>query len=70
MYKLWFEASHDKWRNNCLVPDDVELKTKNSLVLDLIIILWDARLFLAKYLGIDSSFGLSYDFLSKVPQGL
>lgn len=70
MPKKWFSDEYAELRLKCQVPKDLEFKTKNQLLLDLITKAFNSGKLEAKYVGVDSSFGKDHTFLDSLPKGL
>jgi SRSO17 transposase len=70
MPETWFDESHSKLRRQNQVPEDLEFKTKNRMLLEMIQNIAQSEQFKGKYVGVDSSFGMDKDFLDSLPEGL
>lgn len=68
MPKLWFDEEHAKLRKECNVPEDLEFKTKVQIASDMINKAEQSGLFKGKWIGCDSYFGRSREFLSSLPE--
>jgi hypothetical protein len=67
---MWFKADHPALWRECLIPDGTTFKTKNVILLEMIVKLWNSGNFHAKYLGVDSSFGRDHHYFDSLPQAL
>jgi hypothetical protein len=70
MPEKWFDKDHEKKRLACKVPEDLEFKTKNEILSEMINELISSGKFKGKYVGVDSAFGRDRHFLSSLPEGL
>lgn len=68
MPKKWFENDHEELRIETLVPEDLEYQTKQEIALDLIKKAYNV--FPARWIGCDSAFGSSENFLKNLPEDL
>jgi SRSO17 transposase len=66
----WFENDHADLRELCRVPVNLEYKTKNQLLLEMIGEAIRSGRFKGKYVGLDSSFGKERALLDLLPKGL
>jgi len=66
MPKKWFSEEYAKLRKACLVPEDLTFKTKPQIALDLIREIEQSGLFKAKWIGMDSLYGNSKEFLDAI----
>jgi SRSO17 transposase len=70
MPKKWFEPDHAGLRKKCGVPSSIQFKNKNDMMLEMIQNTVQTGLFPAKYVGVDSTFGMDSDFLDGLPQSV
>jgi SRSO17 transposase len=70
MPEAWFDDAHAKLRKQNLVPDSLEFRTKNQMMLEMIQGIAQSDGFQGKYVGIDSSFGKDKAFLDSLPDNL
>jgi SRSO17 transposase len=68
MPEVWFEESHKKFLKECRVPNDVEFKTKNQLLSEMINKIFCSEGFKGKYIGLDLTFGQDQRFLASLPK--
>ena len=66
----WFDSSHAELRKKCKVPEELEFKNKNDILLEVINRNVSSGKFPAKYIGVDSSFGSDSNFLDALPEGM
>jgi SRSO17 transposase len=66
----WFDDDHKKLWAQCHVPEDLEFKTKNELLLAMIHNMAASENFKGKYVGVDSAFGRDHKFLDNFPEWL
>ena len=62
----WFEKEYAERRKNCHFPPDLSFKSKAQLGLDLLQKAKDVGAFSGQWVGIDSFFGASHEFLDEV----
>jgi len=67
MPKPWFTDEYTDRRTKCKVPEDLEFKTKNEILSEMICNMIKSGQFPAKYVGVDSSFGNDSKFLDSLP---
>jgi SRSO17 transposase len=65
----WFTDDYAELREQCEVPPGLEFKTKVELALELINQTASSDHFPARWIGCDSFFGRSKEFLSALPEG-
>ena len=65
----WFKDEYAELREKCEVPPELEFKTKVELALEMINKTVSSGLFPARWIGCDSFFGRSKEFLSALPEG-
>jgi SRSO17 transposase len=70
MPKAWFDDGHSELREKTLVPENLEFKTKNQMLSEMIGKIAASRQFKGSYVGVDSSFGTDKAFLDSLPEGL
>ena len=70
MPKAWFEESKKESRKQCKVPGDLTFKTKNQILLDMIVSAQQTDKLNAKYVGVDASYGSDAAFLDALPKEL
>jgi SRSO17 transposase len=71
MPRKWLEEpEYEDRRKECGVPEDLEFKTKNQLLLELIRKVSASESFQGRYVGVDSAFGMDHAFLDSLPEGL
>jgi SRSO17 transposase len=70
MPKKWFGDLYASYREKCGVPQDLEFKTKNQMLSEMINRAVSAGIFKGRYVGVDSSFGNDQAFLDSLPEGL
>ena len=70
MPEKWFDDDHTKLRTQNNVPEDLEFKTKNQLLWEMIQDVTKSGQFQGKYVGVDSSFGMDKSFLDGLPKEL
>ena len=66
----WFGDDHEELRERCKVPKDLEFKTKNQLLGEMVNNAVKSGKFTGRYVGVDSSFGKDHDFLDSLPETL
>jgi SRSO17 transposase len=69
MPEAWFSDEYEGLRKECGVPEGLVFKTKIQIVTELIKEAIDSGLFPAKWIGVDSFFGNSQEFLDSIPDG-
>jgi SRSO17 transposase len=67
--KCWFEPGYEERRKECRIPKDVTFATKPQLAQDLLAPLLESRLFPARWITCDCSFGNNETFLEELPAG-
>jgi SRSO17 transposase len=70
MSEQWFDVDYANLRRKCDVPSNIQFKTKNEMLLEMIQNTVRSGLFPAKYVGVDSSFGSDSDFLDGLPDSV
>jgi SRSO17 transposase len=70
MPKCWFSPEYEKRRKDNLVPEDLCFETKPQIALELIKKVTDSKLFDAKWIGCDATFGSDIHFLESLPKNL
>jgi SRSO17 transposase len=70
MPKPWFSPEYEKRRKDNLVPEQLSFETKPQLALELIEKITDSKLFDAKWIGCDATFGSDIHFLESLPKNL
>lgn len=65
----WFSDQYAELRKECGVPKDLVFKTKVQIATELIHKAIDSGLFPAQWIGVDSFFGNSKEFLDSIPDG-
>ena len=68
MPEAWFGEDYAELRFDCGVPEDLTFKTRIELALNMIKRTVESGLFPARWIGCDSFFGRSKDFLSSLPE--
>lgn len=66
--KKWFEEDFAGLRKDCKIPENLEFKTKLEITLEMLQNIDASGSFKGKWVGVDSFFGNSKDFLSKIPK--
>lgn len=67
MPESWFSKEQKERREENMVPDDLAFQTKPQIALDLINKIVETKLFPAKWIGCDSTFGSDSHFLKSLP---
>ena len=70
MPKPWFSPEYEKRRKDNLVPEELCFETKPQIALELIKKITDSKLFDAKWVGCDTTFGSDIHFLESLPKNL
>jgi SRSO17 transposase len=70
MPEQWFDPDRTELRKQCDVPSNIQFKTKNKILLEMIQDTVQSGLFPAKYVGVDSAFGSDNDFLDGLPESV
>jgi SRSO17 transposase len=70
MPKAWFEPPRRAKWEKCCVPEDLEFKTKNEILLEMINRAVESGRFKGRYVGVDCSFGKDSKFLDGLPPRL
>jgi len=70
MPKPWFSPEYEKRRKDNLVPEELSFQTKPQIALELIKKITDCKLFDAKWIGCDATFGSDIHFLESLPKNL
>jgi SRSO17 transposase len=72
MPEKWFsnEGDYPERRAKCRVPEDLEFKTKNRILLEMIIDMVRSGRFKGRYVGVDSAYGRDHAFLDSIPSHL
>ena len=68
MPRVWFSSEYEKRRKDNLVPEKLSFKTKPQIALELIEKTADSKLFDAKWIGCDATFGSDIHFLESLPK--
>jgi SRSO17 transposase len=66
----WFENSHKELWDKCKIPDNIPFKTKNKILLDMIVSAHESGKLKARYVGVDASYGSDSAFLDALPEDL
>lgn len=66
----WFDPEYKDRREKCGIPDDLTFKTKIQIASEMIHQTADSGLFPAQWVGVDSAFGNSKEFLDTIPEGM
>ena len=69
MPEIWFSPEYEQRRKDNLLPQDLSFQTKLQIALELINKLAQSKLFPAKWIGCDATFGSDIHFLESLPQG-
>lgn len=69
MPEEWFSDEYQGLRKECGVPEELVFKTKIQIAAELIKKAIDSGLFPAQWIGVDSFFGNSKEFLDSIPEG-
>jgi SRSO17 transposase len=69
MPEEWFSDEYQRLRKECGVPEELVFKTKIQIASELIKKAIDSGLFPAQWIGVDSFFGNSKEFLDSIPEG-
>ena len=69
MPKKWFSSEYDALREECMVPEGLQFMTKTEIALSLLEELSLSEI-TAKWIGMDSAFGRSYQFRKTVGEDL
>ena len=69
MPKIWFSPEYEQRRKDNLVPEDLTFQTKLQIALELINKIAQTKLFPAKWIGCDATFGSDIHFLESLPKG-
>lgn len=67
MPEKWFDEDHAQLRKDCVVPENLVFQTKPQIGLDLIHNNEKTGLFKAKWVGVDSLYGNSKEFIEAIP---
>jgi SRSO17 transposase len=70
MPEKWFTDEYEKRRAECAVPESVVFQTKPEIAADMLNDVVSSGLFPARWVGVDSLYGVSKEFLSAVPENL
>jgi len=70
MPEKWFDDEHKQLRKECGVPEDTVFKTKIEIASAMVGDVVTSGLFPARWVGVDSFFGNSKDFLASIPEGV
>jgi SRSO17 transposase len=70
MPKPWFSPEYEQRRKDNLVPPELDFKTKPQIALELIKKIAESKLFDAKWVGCDATFGSDIHFLESLPKNL
>jgi SRSO17 transposase len=68
MPKVWFSPEYEKRRKDNLVPETLCFETKPRIALEQIKKITDSKLFPAKWIGCDATFGSDIHFLESLPK--
>ena len=68
--KCWFEPAWAERRQQCRIPEEVRFQTKPELAVALLQPLLETKLFRARWITCDCSFGNNEEFLGDLPQGI
>lgn len=68
MPEAWFDDDQADRRKACLVPEDLEFKTKPEIGIELLQELDELGSFSAKWVGVDALYGSSVAFLDAIPE--
>lgn len=68
MPEKWFGDDYKERRAECLVPDELTFQTKPEIAMDLLHEAEKSGLFQAKWVGVDSLYGNSKEFLDAIPK--
>jgi SRSO17 transposase len=68
MPKPWFSPEYEQRRKDNLVPQEICFKTKPQIALELIKEIAESKLFDAKWIGCDATFGSDIHFLQSLPK--
>ncbi len=66
----WFTKEQGQRRRDNIVPEDIQFKTKPQIASELIDKVVKTKLFPAKWVGCDATFGSDWNFLESLPQEL
>ncbi len=67
MPEKWFGDDYKERRTECLVPEGLTFQTKPEIAMDLLHEVEKAAIFQAKWVGVDSLYGNSKEFLKAIP---
>lgn len=67
--EAWFGEDYADLRHDCGVPEDLTFKTRIELAAEMITRTVETGLFPARWIGCDSFFGRSKEFLASLPEG-
>lgn len=67
MPEKWFGDDYKERRTECLVPEGLAFQTKPEIAMDLLHEVEKAGIFQAKWVGVDSLYGNSKEFLKAIP---
>jgi SRSO17 transposase len=70
MPEKWFGDDYAERRGKCRVPKELEFKTKNAMLSEMIGKLHRSGCFKGKYVGVDAGFGRDHSFLDSLPPEL
>jgi SRSO17 transposase len=70
MPQIWFSPEYEKRRKDNWVPRDLTFQTKPQLALELVNKIMEKKIFKAKWIGCDATFGSDLHFLESLPKGL
>ncbi len=65
--QVWFTEAYAQARKKARIPEGIEFQTKPQLAADLWQGLWQSKLFPAKWITCDASFGNNEGFLAQLP---
>ena len=69
MPEIWFSSAYEQRRKDNLVPEDLTFQTKIHIALELITTIAQSKLFPARWIGCDATFGSDIHFLESLPKG-
>jgi SRSO17 transposase len=66
----WFGADYEVRRSECGIPEEITFQTKPGIAETMLNKVVESGLFPARWVGVDSVYGVSKEFLAAVPKGL
>ena len=66
----WFEAEYADRRKKCKIPEEITFQTKIQIASEMLKKVVEEGEFQGKWVGVDSTFGSSKEFLDTLPEGL